>query len=69
MGVFRLIRKNILALPLKTSRFLPPFFFFLIIIIKQVVVHENGMKLSLAYPRVLGASQQNMCPTSVKVIT
>lgn len=27
------------------------------------------MKLSLAYPRVLGASQQNMCPSSVKVIT
>ena len=27
VGVFRLIRKNILALPLKTSRFLPFFFF------------------------------------------
>lgn len=27
VGVFKLIRKNILALPLKTSRFLPLFFF------------------------------------------
>lgn len=39
-------------------------------VIKQVVVHKNGMKISLAYPRVfLGTSQQNICPSSVKVIT